>query len=140
MYKNSLTLHSVEKITSANTHFVPSLVIFSIRWYPDATSSKWHTNFAEVNLDEMTGSALWFWLIVAPMGVFICHTVSYAMQVRDCLRADYDFFCAFQFFALFWFVCVFVYLIVCLFVWFFICKSKLKKVQGVQMLISGFSH
>ena len=76
MYRNHVALHSVEKMTTVVVHFLPSLVIFSIRWYPDETSSKWYTNFAEGNLDEMSGSTLWFWLVVAPMGVFIGHTVS----------------------------------------------------------------
>ena len=75
-YRISLTLHSVERMAGAHVHFAPCLLMFSIRWYPDATSSKWHTNFAEVNLDEMTGFTLWIWLVVAPMACFMCHTVS----------------------------------------------------------------
>ena len=77
-YRLSLTFHSVERMAGAHVHFAPCLLMFSIRWYPDVASSKWYTNFAEVNLDEMTGSTLWFWLVVAPMGCFMCHTVSYA--------------------------------------------------------------
>lgn len=36
MWKNSIVFHSLDKVTSTYIHVLPSLVSFTVRWYPDA--------------------------------------------------------------------------------------------------------
>ncbi|XP_060595754.1 uncharacterized protein LOC132749860 isoform X1 [Ruditapes philippinarum] len=77
IYRNSLVLHSIDKVTSTYIHILPPILSFVARWYPKEVSIYWYTEF----LPEMPElSALWIYII--PFAAFVIHSLIYSLVVN----------------------------------------------------------
>lgn len=81
VYRNSLVYHHHDKITSCYIHFLPALLTFCIRWYPETTSRYWIKPF-------VTGTPAFdfTWLYAAPFAFFFLHSVLYCLIVNVVAR------------------------------------------------------
>ncbi|XP_053407178.1 uncharacterized protein LOC128559467 [Mercenaria mercenaria] len=77
VYRNSLVLHSVDKVTSTYIHILPPILSFVVRWYPKETSLFWYTEFLP-EVPEL--SAVWTYIV--PCLAFVFHSAIYSLVVN----------------------------------------------------------
>ncbi|GFO11764.1 expressed conserved protein [Plakobranchus ocellatus] len=92
IFRNSLVLHSLDKVTSLYIHLMPCLLTFVIRWYPEETSSKWHKPFPKCQLQFN-----FLWLVVVPMAFHVSHQVIYFILVNLILKPSQDYLNLFRY-------------------------------------------
>lgn len=85
VYRNSLVLHSVDKVTSTYIHILPPILSFVVRWYPQETSKFWFTEFLN-EVPEL--SAEWTYLV--PFIAFVIHSMIYSLVVNLFSNANSD--------------------------------------------------
>ncbi|XP_045190411.2 uncharacterized protein LOC123547401 [Mercenaria mercenaria] len=81
VYRNSLVYHHHDKITSCYIHFLPALLTFSIRWFPESTSRFWIKPFI-----SDTPAFDIVWLYAAPFAFFFLHSALYCLIVNIVVR------------------------------------------------------
>ncbi|ESO91083.1 hypothetical protein LOTGIDRAFT_233560 [Lottia gigantea] len=79
IYRNSLVLHSIDKVTSVYIHILPAFLSFVIRWYPEESSSKWPCHFIPL-LSEWS----FIWLVAVPAASFIGHNILVTLLTCIC--------------------------------------------------------
>ncbi|ELU16598.1 hypothetical protein CAPTEDRAFT_101188, partial [Capitella teleta] len=73
IFRNSLVLHSVDKVTSVFIHLLPSILTFCIRWYPADSSLRWYTAFNDDYNESV--DYLFIWVVAVPIACYVFHTV-----------------------------------------------------------------
>ncbi|ESO91084.1 hypothetical protein LOTGIDRAFT_233561 [Lottia gigantea] len=74
IFRNSLVLHSVDKVTSVYIHTLPAFLSFALRWYSEDTSMKWRKDFVpDINNWSVQ------WLIVVPFLGFVLHSILHSI-------------------------------------------------------------
>ncbi|GFR96354.1 hypothetical protein ElyMa_000966800 [Elysia marginata] len=92
IFRNSLVLHSIDKVTSLYIHLMPCLLTFVIRWYPEEASSKWHKPFPKFQFHFN-----FLWLVLVPMCFHVLHQVIYFVLVNLILKPSSDYLNLFRY-------------------------------------------
>lgn len=81
VYRNSLVYHHHDKITSCYIHFLPALLTFCIRWFPQSTAQYWYKSFVQEApaFDPV-------WLYGGPFAFFFLHSVLYFLIINVFVR------------------------------------------------------
>ncbi|XP_060559937.1 uncharacterized protein LOC132719979 [Ruditapes philippinarum] len=81
VYRNSLVYHNHDKITSCYIHFLPALLTFCIRWFPESTSQFWVKDFITDDSDFDV-----VWLYAVPLASFFVHSALYCLIINVVMR------------------------------------------------------
>lgn len=92
IFRNSLVLHSLDKVTSLYIHLMPCLLTFVIRWYPEEAASKWHKPFPKFQFQYN-----FLWLVLLPLCFHILHQVIYFILVNLILKPSSDYLNLFRY-------------------------------------------
>ncbi|RUS89464.1 hypothetical protein EGW08_002761 [Elysia chlorotica] len=92
IFRNSLVLHSLDKVTSLYIHLMPCLLTFVIRWYPEEASSKWHKPFPKCEFQYD-----FVWLVLVPLFFHVLHQVIYFFLVNVILKPSSDYLNLFRY-------------------------------------------
>jgi len=88
VFRNSLVFHSLDKITSMYIHLIPSLLTFVIRWYPDETAEKWHSDFSRTYMGIYESMV---YLIAVPLGVGLAHLILHSIFVNIIMKPSEEY-------------------------------------------------
>ncbi|CAC5358543.1 unnamed protein product [Mytilus coruscus] len=97
VYRNAVVFHSVDKVTSSYIHYLPPLVSFVVRWYPESTSQYWMDDFkpsTEVDVNMVIG------LTVFPFICFFIHSILYHIIVQRILKPSDDYITSYSYLSL----------------------------------------
>lgn len=85
VYRNSLVLHSIDKVTSTYIHILPPLLTFCARWYPEEMSKYWFKAF----MPEMPEFSI-IWIVLIPLACFVAHSGLYSLIVNVLVKPSDD--------------------------------------------------
>ena len=89
-FRNSLVLHSLDKMTSLFIHVSPALLLYSIRFFPEAASASWHSPFVPLSPEyqwDVNFQAAFWWSCVVPLFFFVAHACFYWSLMLTCLNS-----------------------------------------------------
>ncbi|XP_070539748.1 uncharacterized protein [Ptychodera flava] len=93
LYRNSLVLHSLDKMTSIFIYLLPAYVTFGVRWYPELAGQHWYTIF----LQQHTGPDL-VWLVATPLALFVAHSMLYVFIIYIIVRPSDEYLDSYRYF------------------------------------------
>ncbi|CAH8549449.1 unnamed protein product [Schistosoma rodhaini] len=101
LFRNTLALHDIQRLTSCFIHILPALFSFLIRWHPSKTSVWWYTNLydshASLELLSWNKDIDWFWLVSAPTLFHFIREVLYYTIIYGIVKPSDEYLDSFRY-------------------------------------------